>query len=136
MVRALTAHATLAQESTDAKVNHEALSHLIQYRSSFASLSSLVEAGKLPEAVRDCERLERLLEGMPVPLKQTDVMVDLKVCRDCQCILNKALISFFQKRKFRVVKGRTEEQLSDAYSRSIFVSPTNLTIRSSVQSTV
>lgn len=75
----LTNHANLAQESADAKVQYEALSQLLQCKTSFESLASLIEAGKLPEAVEACDHLNALLEGVPMNLSRTNVMMDVKV---------------------------------------------------------
>ncbi|KAJ7879914.1 hypothetical protein B0H14DRAFT_3082805 [Mycena olivaceomarginata] len=103
LVRSLTAHATLAQESTDATVRHEALSHLLRCRKEFGSVLSLVQLGKLPQAIEACGP----------HLHQTNVMLDLK-------------------RKFQAAKSRAEEQLSEAYTRSVTASPKCLTILPSV----
>lgn len=75
----LTDHANLAQESADAKVEYEALSQLLECKTSFQALTSLVEIGKLPEAVKACDHLNALLEGAPVYLSRTNVMVDIRV---------------------------------------------------------
>ncbi|KAJ7759219.1 hypothetical protein B0H16DRAFT_1885130 [Mycena metata] len=113
LVRSLTAHATLAQQSTDATVRHETLSHLLRCRTEFGSVLSLVQLGKLPQAVGACTEFEQLLRDAPAQLHQTNVMLDLK-------------------RKFQAAKSRTEEQLSEAYSRSVTVSPQSLTILPSI----
>ncbi|KAJ7180742.1 hypothetical protein C8R46DRAFT_1211049 [Mycena filopes] len=113
LVRTLTAHATLAQQSTDATVRHETVSHLLRCRTEFGSVLSLVQLGKLPQAVDACSEFEQLLRDAPAHLHQTNVMLDLK-------------------RKFQAAKSRTEEQLSEAYSRSVIVSPHSLTILPSV----
>ncbi|KAJ7043699.1 hypothetical protein C8F04DRAFT_727558 [Mycena alexandri] len=113
LVRSLTAHATLAQQCTDATVRHETLSHLLRCRTEFGSVLSLVQLGKLPQAVGACTEFEQLLQDAPAQLHQTNVMLDLK-------------------RKFQAAKSRTEEQLSEAYSRSVTVSPQSLTILPSV----
>ncbi|KAJ7917487.1 hypothetical protein B0H13DRAFT_2231393 [Mycena leptocephala] len=113
LVQSLTTHATLAQESTDATVRHETLSHLLRCRKEFGGVLSLVQMGKLPEAVEACGEFDQVLRDAPAHLHQTNVILDLK-------------------RKFQAAKSRTEEQLSDAYSRSITVSPKCLTILASV----
>ncbi|KAJ7334235.1 hypothetical protein DFH08DRAFT_302683 [Mycena albidolilacea] len=113
LVRSLTAHATLAQESTDATVRHEALSHLLRCRKEFGSVLSLVQLGKLPQAIEACGVFDQVLHDAPVHLHQTNVMLDLK-------------------RKFQATKSRAEEQLSEAYTRSVTASPKCLTILPSV----
>ncbi|KAJ7130610.1 hypothetical protein C8R44DRAFT_613672 [Mycena epipterygia] len=113
LVRSLTAHATLAQQSTDAHVRHETLSHLLRFRTEFSSVLSLVQMGKLPQAVEACGEFEQLLQAAPAHLHQTNVMLDLK-------------------RKFQASKSRAEEQLSEAYTRSVEVSPKYFAILPSV----
>ncbi|KAJ7782061.1 hypothetical protein DFH07DRAFT_792440 [Mycena maculata] len=113
LLRSLTAHATLAQQSTDATIRHETLAQLLRCRTEFGSVLSLVQIGKLPQAVEACGEFEQLVQSAPAHLHQTAVMLDLK-------------------RKFQVAKSRTEEQLSDAYTRSIAVCPKSLTILPSV----
>ncbi|KAJ7654458.1 hypothetical protein DFH06DRAFT_1298890 [Mycena polygramma] len=113
LVRSLAAHGTLAQQSTDAAIRHETLSHLLRCRTEFGSVLSLVQMGKLPQAVEACGEFDELLRDAPAHLHQTNVMLDLK-------------------RKFQAAKSRTEEQLSEAYSRGMVVSPKCLTILHSV----
>ncbi|KAJ7623164.1 hypothetical protein FB45DRAFT_752778 [Roridomyces roridus] len=113
LIQSLTAHATLAQQSTDASLRHATLAQLLQCRTQFTSVTSLVQLGKLPQAVEACGKFEQLVEAAPTHLHQTNVMLDLK-------------------RKFQAAKFRTEEQLSDAYARSVVVSPKSLTISPSI----
>ncbi|KAJ7696579.1 hypothetical protein B0H17DRAFT_1198090 [Mycena rosella] len=113
LVRSLTAHASLAQQSADATVRHETLSHLLRCRTEFGSVLSLVQLGKLPQAVEACGEFEQMFRDAPAHLHQTNVMVDLK-------------------RKFQATKSRVEEQLSEAYTRSVTVSPKYLEILPSV----
>jgi len=79
LVQTLTTHAALAQQSTNAVITHNALSHLQRCRSKFNSPSSLVQAGRLPEAVETSGGLDALLDEAPMPLSQADVIHDLKV---------------------------------------------------------
>ncbi|KAJ7224168.1 hypothetical protein GGX14DRAFT_648787 [Mycena pura] len=113
LVRSLTAHATLAQQSTDATVRHNTLLHLLRCRAEFTSVLLLVQIGKLPQAVEACREFDQLLHAAPPHLSQTSVMLDLK-------------------HQFQAAKSRVEEQLSEGYSRSVVVSPRCLTILSSV----
>lgn len=114
LIRDLGRHAELAQESLDASVKYEAISHLQRCLVGLKSLESFIEAGKLPDAVQAQVDMDSWFEQAPVPLNQTDVMLDAK-------------------RKLRAAKARTEEQLNDAYSRSVVISPHELIIYSSVQ---
>jgi protein transport protein DSL1/ZW10 len=79
LVRDLGRHAELAQESLDASVKYEAISHLQQCQASLKSLESLIEAGKLPDAVQAHVDMDSWFEQAPEPLSRTDVMLDAKV---------------------------------------------------------
>ncbi|SJL04032.1 uncharacterized protein ARMOST_07389 [Armillaria ostoyae] len=114
LIHSLTEHATLTQENTDANVLHDCLFHLLRCRTKLGSLDSLVNAGKLPDAVAACKEMEVLLTDVPLPLVHSDVLVDLK-------------------NKFRSAEARTEDQLSEAYTRIISVSPDSFIVRPSVQ---
>ncbi|KAJ7066520.1 hypothetical protein C8F01DRAFT_1123579 [Mycena amicta] len=114
LVRSLTTHATLAQQAADATVRHDSLLYLLRCRKAFSGVLSLVQLGKLPEAVVACAEFEQgHLQAAPAHLNETNVLSDLK-------------------RKFQAAKSKTEEQLSEAYSRSVVVSPQSLTILHSV----
>ncbi|KII87318.1 hypothetical protein PLICRDRAFT_112767 [Plicaturopsis crispa FD-325 SS-3] len=114
LVRSLSSHATLKQASSNATITRNALEHLHKCRSDFRLLSQSIEEGKLPDAVNICTHLEAALHDAPAPLNRAQVMTDLK-------------------RQLRIAKDRTEEQLSDAYSRSVVASPSELFIRPSAQ---
>ncbi|KAK7061029.1 ribosome biogenesis protein ytm1 [Paramarasmius palmivorus] len=114
LLRALTAHSTLAKEAASARVRYEALSHLSKAHAEYQRLLSLSESGNLPKAVEHCEVISKLLQEMPQPVDQTKAMADLK-------------------RKFFATKARTEEQLSDAYSRSVLISGHEVAIHSTTQ---
>ncbi|KAK0188663.1 hypothetical protein F5146DRAFT_1002724 [Armillaria mellea] len=114
LIHSLTEHATLVQENTDANVLHDCLSHLLRCRTKLESLDGLVNAGKLPDAVAAYNEMEVLLTDVALPLVHSDVLVNLK-------------------NKFRSAKARTEDQLSEAYTRIISVSPESFIVRPSVQ---
>jgi hypothetical protein len=102
LVKALTAHAALAQQSTNATTTHNALLHLQRCRSDFNTLSSLVQVGRLPEAVEASEGLNALLDEAPMPLSQADVIYDMKVgictvCYTCHAKWSTAKISCFER---------------------------------------
>ncbi|KAL0953809.1 hypothetical protein HGRIS_004990 [Hohenbuehelia grisea] len=114
LLRSLTEHSQLATESADASTNFEALSHLLRCKTQYVSLQSFVLSGKLPDAVKAGEELNRLIGDSPIALQKSQVMVDLK-------------------RKYRAAIDRTGEQSSEAYSRSILVTATEINVRPSVQ---
>ncbi|GLB41696.1 putative centromere/kinetochore Zw10 [Lyophyllum shimeji] len=114
LVGSLTAHARLAQESTDTRVEIETLSHLLKCRTTLRSLENLVNEGRLPEAVEVCRHMETLLQDAPAHLDETEVMGDVK-------------------RRFRAAKARNEEQLSDAYTRGVIISHHEFIVHPSVQ---
>ncbi|KAL1756588.1 hypothetical protein FB107DRAFT_211056 [Schizophyllum commune] len=114
LVRKLTAHSALAQEASDAAVNWEAISHLTKSRDHLRVLEALLNAGKLPAAVTATGVLDELLNKGPTYLNDTDIIKTLR-------------------RALSQAKTRLDDQLNDAYSRSIVVSPTQITVRPSVQ---
>ncbi|QRW17047.1 centromere/kinetochore protein zw10 [Rhizoctonia solani] len=87
---------------TDAKVLHNALSHLTRCRDEFKTLSALVEGGNLPAAVRKSEEAQSLIQSSPRPLESSAVMKNLS-------------------RMARVLGDRVQEQLGDAYSRGVAI---------------
>ncbi|KAG6817517.1 hypothetical protein H0H87_007485 [Tephrocybe sp. NHM501043] len=103
LVRTLTTHAHLAQESTDSRVKYGDLSHLLDCRTSLRSLEVLVKEGKLSQAVGACREVEMLLQATPTHLNETLILKDVK-------------------RKFHVTQAQNDEQLSDVYARSIIIS--------------
>ncbi|KAG5647875.1 hypothetical protein DXG03_007799 [Asterophora parasitica] len=114
LVDNLAKHAQLAQETTNARVEYETLSHLLRCRKTLKSLEGLINIGKLPDAVELCGELETLLQDTPVLLNETNVMEDVR-------------------RKFRAAQARNEEQLSEAYTRSVSCSPREFIVQPSVQ---
>ncbi|EMD39295.1 hypothetical protein CERSUDRAFT_112943 [Gelatoporia subvermispora B] len=114
LISNLARHASLAQDVFNAEVNHKAVSYLLQCRDAFRNATNLVQAGKLPEAMGACEDLEQVLGSPPSPVSQADIINDMK-------------------RQHRALKARTEEQLNDAYSRSIAISSSEIAIRDAVR---
>ncbi|TFK39823.1 hypothetical protein BDQ12DRAFT_681284 [Crucibulum laeve] len=114
LVSTLTKHAALAQESLNADVKYVLLSHLLKCQTEYLALTSFVDAGRLPEAVEACASLEHVVNGAPAPLQETVIMMDLK-------------------RKFSATKSLIEEQLSDACTRGVVVSPKELVIQPMIQ---
>ncbi|KAJ3557317.1 hypothetical protein NM688_g1539 [Phlebia brevispora] len=110
----LTRHAALAQDATDAHVEQEVVSYLAQCRNGLQNLAQLVQEGRLPDAMRACGELDTLLDSPPSTLRGTDLHKDFQ-------------------RTFRASKDRTDEQLNDAYSRSIVVNASEIVVRTSVQ---
>lgn len=60
-------------------MKYEAISHLQRCLVGLKSLESFIEAGKLPDAVQAQVDMDSWFEQAPVPLNQTDVMLDAKV---------------------------------------------------------
>lgn len=79
LLKALTAHAALAQRTQDTATIHSALAYIHRCKSEFEGLTSLIQAGKLPEAVTTCEGLNTLLSEAPLALSQANIMNDMKV---------------------------------------------------------
>jgi centromere/kinetochore protein ZW10 len=79
LVKSLTSHASLAQNSSDADITYEVLSYLLRCRVEFNTLSSLILDGRLPQAVEACGALDLLLDKPPIPLDHSDILLDLRV---------------------------------------------------------
>ncbi|KXN87429.1 hypothetical protein AN958_08860 [Leucoagaricus sp. SymC.cos] len=114
LLQRLSEHSRLVQEAADIQTQYQALSHILPCKTEFSNLDALVRAGKLPEAVMALEVLHALLESAPEPLVQSKIFLDFR-------------------RKHQSTQALVQEQLSDAYSRSIVISASHLVVRSSIQ---
>ncbi|KAF9454310.1 hypothetical protein P691DRAFT_717761 [Macrolepiota fuliginosa MF-IS2] len=114
LLQRLSEHSRLVQEAADIQIQYQALSHILRCKTELSNLDSLVQLGKLPEAVVALEALHTLLELSPYPLTQSKIFLDFR-------------------RKHQSTEALVQEQLSDAYTRCIIVSPSRLIIRSSIQ---
>ncbi|KIL69288.1 hypothetical protein M378DRAFT_157536 [Amanita muscaria Koide BX008] len=114
ITRRLGKHTTLAQEATNTGVCYQALLHLANCQHEYTNLNALVQSGELTEAVQASRQLNTLLSSAPTALVQAKIMSDFK-------------------RKSRVAEFFIQEQLSEAYSRSVVLSYNELSICSSVQ---
>ncbi|KAG1881120.1 hypothetical protein F4604DRAFT_1746558 [Suillus subluteus] len=110
LLEALEAHQLLAQESLDADVLSDALSHISDYRAQLDALQKLVDAGDLPPAVVACHALSSLLVSVPGPLKDASVVSEMQA-------------------RLRVLNNRVEELLSDAYTKSVVVNASEVIIK-------
>ena len=79
LLRALSAHATLAQQTQDAETTNDAMECLLRCRKEYDSLSSLFNEGRLVEAVAASTQLQNLLDAAPLALTRTEVFSHLKV---------------------------------------------------------
>ena len=132
LVKVLTKHSALRQNTSDADVAYKAFSNLLTCRNAYTALASFVQVGRLPEAMKAVEQLESLVVGVPEFLKQTPVIGDLKVISNSFCGAS-FLISWSQQQKLTSTRARVQDQLSDAYSKSVSVSATEIVILSQVQ---
>lgn len=114
LIASLTRHASLAQDAADANALQEAMAYLAECKQEMRGLTELVESGRLPEAVEKYQKMEHLLAQRQPSLLGTEVYVDLQ-------------------RRFRAAKDKADEQLNEAYSRSIIVNASEIIIRPSVQ---
>jgi centromere/kinetochore protein ZW10 len=57
----------------------DAISHVQRCQTGLKSFESLIDAGKLPDAVQAHVEMDTWFEQAPVSLNQTDVMLDAKV---------------------------------------------------------
>ncbi|KAG9097061.1 hypothetical protein FS749_007121 [Ceratobasidium sp. UAMH 11750] len=111
LLTTLATHSALAQRTSDAKVLETTVAYIARCRDEFKALSTLVEDGHLPAAVRKADEAQSLIQSAPRPLERSAVMSDLS-------------------RLARVLGDRVQEQLGDAYSRAIAVTtfPTGVTV--------
>ncbi|KAG8684796.1 hypothetical protein FRC09_015141, partial [Ceratobasidium sp. 395] len=111
LLTTLATHSALAQRTSDANVLEAAVAYIARCRDEFKALSTLVEDGHLPAAVRKADEAQVLIQSAPRPLERSAVMSDLS-------------------RLARVLGDRVQEQLGDAYSRAIAVTtfPTGITV--------
>ncbi|KAL5513152.1 YTM1_2 [Sanghuangporus vaninii] len=114
LLESLEAHKKLQQRASDARVTYEAISYLGECRSRFESLTTLVHDGSLADGVRQRNELSSFLNRAPEAVANADVMTDMK-------------------NKLRTLRDWIDEQLSDAYYRSIRISSTELRVSPSVQ---
>ena len=77
--------------------------------------------------------MQQLLDGLPESLKQTAVIDDLKVGGGCLSSGFRLQKVFTLQQKFRASGARIEDQLSDACSRGVVITPTAFSIRTLVQ---
>ncbi|KAG1807901.1 hypothetical protein EV424DRAFT_1426650 [Suillus variegatus] len=110
LLEALEAHQSLAQESLDADVLSDSLSHLSECRAQLDALQKLVDTGDLPPAVVACHALNSSLISVPGPLKDASVVSEIQA-------------------RLRVLSNCVEELLSDAYTKSIIVNPSQVIIK-------
>lgn len=78
-LKTLKAHAALSQTAADAIVTADSLAHLLKCRQHYTSVMSLVQFGKLPEAVAASINLDGLVASSPDALQQAVIMKDMKV---------------------------------------------------------
>jgi protein transport protein DSL1/ZW10 len=79
LLRALSAHATLAQQTQDVEMKYDAMEYLLRCRKEYDSLSNLSNEGQLVEAVEVSTRLQNLLDAIPCALTEAEVFSHLKV---------------------------------------------------------
>ncbi|PPQ69821.1 hypothetical protein CVT26_014198 [Gymnopilus dilepis] len=114
LVSALEKHSALAQEASDAHAIYEASAFLLQWKTEYSRLVSLVEAGQLPEAVRQSEHIQGIVDREPESLKGTNISINFK-------------------QAFYTTNARIQDQLNDAYSRSVIIMPSEIIIYPTVQ---
>ncbi|KZP25528.1 hypothetical protein FIBSPDRAFT_783068 [Athelia psychrophila] len=108
LLKTLAAHAALSQSASDALHTHGALAHLQRTRAALNDLAAHARAGRLPEAVEASRAVEKLLGDV----KDGEARVWGEV-----------------RQRWRALRDSVEEQLGEAYARSVVVTPTSLTIR-------
>lgn len=91
LVKSLAEHSALAQRTSDAAVLTMALAHLSRCRTEFINESEFIKEGKLPQAVKSSQILQKLIKEAPDAAAKAEVTKDLKV-RGCALFLVATLI--------------------------------------------
>ncbi len=81
LLRSLSAHSALAQDTQDAVTLEEALEYISEVRRVLTLLEQHVGAGRLSEAVEAVKEMQSLVDAAPPAVCGADVMADLKVRR-------------------------------------------------------
>ncbi|KAG8983078.1 hypothetical protein FRB93_007669 [Tulasnella sp. JGI-2019a] len=102
LLKVLKYHSNLAQQHCFTEVKDEALSYLLQCKNEHNELLKLTSEGQLALAVQTADTIRSLIGDAPRPLHETRVMADMK-------------------RRFRVAVDTIQEQIGDAFSRSIII---------------
>jgi centromere/kinetochore protein ZW10 len=79
VLRTLSAHAALAQQTQDTETTYDAMECLLQCRNEYDAVVSLANEGRLAEAVETSTRLQGLLDAVPPTLTEAEVFSNLKV---------------------------------------------------------
>ncbi|EKM81727.1 hypothetical protein AGABI1DRAFT_70128, partial [Agaricus bisporus var. burnettii JB137-S8] len=114
LLHGLSKHSNLVQEAADISIRHQVLSHIFRCKTELANVNALIASGNFPEAVAALELLHTLLESAPEALAHSDIFLSFR-------------------RKHQSTQALVQEQLSDAYTRSVTVSFSQLVLRSSIQ---
>lgn len=134
LMSSLTSHAALAQQTADARAQHGALAHLLQCREGLRDFTRLVEKGELADATKASASLEGIIASAPEPLSKSEILTDMKVRPVARSSgVPRPSPDCAWQRKCITLRNRTEEQLLDAYSRSIVVSASEVCVKPSVQ---
>ena len=72
-------HSTLVQQERHANILNLCLQHLARCKSEYAHVESLLQQGRIPEAVGMVDSLTQLIRTCPRPLDASNVVTDLKV---------------------------------------------------------
>lgn len=75
----LRTHSSLAQESSDADILHEALKCLARCKAVMDKLEELVREGQLREAADEGTGIQVLLDEAPEAFSTAEIMLDMKV---------------------------------------------------------
>ncbi|KAF8517993.1 Centromere/kinetochore Zw10-domain-containing protein [Hysterangium stoloniferum] len=100
LLQALTAHSTLASQAHDSETTHRSMAHLCRIKEGIQRLSTLMMNGDLPESATASVVVQNLITEAPSPLNRALIMSDIQ-------------------KRHRALNDRLQEQLNDAYDRSI-----------------
>lgn len=94
-------------------------------------MMSLVQYGKLPEAVAASLTLDELVGSSPMALERAVIMKDLKVCPPTFCL--PSISDVILQRGVTALKANVEGQLLECLAQAVVAQPLSFTIQNQVQ---
>lgn len=126
ILRKLREHGDLAQRTLDTDIANQNLQHLLQCKKEYERVVSLLQDGRIPEALIGSEILHGLVDKCPSPLEKSRVLQELRVCSSSRFIfLSQTALQSLS----RALGDRIREQLFRAYAECIQLDASNFVVR-------
>ena len=88
LLAALQAHSELARSASNAYAIHDALEFLERCRTMLIKSEELLKEGRLPEAARNADDLQKFIHDAPPAVSRSLVMLEMKVRSPLLCFPN------------------------------------------------